>query len=670
MGQQRHVGHRGWLLASIAGAATALGSPAGLAAVINWINATGGQFGAAANWQGGVAPGPVDDAVFALSAVYTVDFPFNQNTQSVTIRSGTPTFTINTFNYTVPTIVIGDTAGQTGTLNIPSGNITGTSGVLGAIAGAVGVLNLPGGRISVLNDIEVGDLGSGTMMISAGGQASSSGGIIGSRAGSTGSATIRGATSRWTTNSSFQVAMAGQGTMTVDTGGLAQTQGPLTVGAAPTLTGSVTVSDAGSRLIAGGQCFVGAGGTGTITVANGAMLQTAAGTLANSSGSSGTVTITGAGSAWSASDILQVGQSGPGVLNVLAGGSFSSTAAAFVGVFAGSTGNAKIADPQSTFTIPAQFQVGREVVGTVSIENGAVLSSGTTGSASLTSGLLGLQGQGDGRVTVTGAGSRWNQTGSLAVGWGAKGTLTVSAGGVVSSTAGFVGRNVGSLGVATVTGAGSRWNNSGELRIGLDPTGLNTGSSSLAVLNGGVVQASAVRIGTQATLSGDGEVQGSVFNNGTTSPGPAVGTGTLTLQNNYSQSSSGRLAIAIAGSGAGQYDTLFSAASVMLDGNLTVTLLNGYDPPVGSQFPVVSAGGLVSGSFVTQTLPPLAGGKTWQVQTTPAFLILRVNGACPGDYNGDGRVDFLDLNIVLSGYGVTYNFLDLNQVLANYTRVC
>ena len=43
---------------------------------------------------------------------------------------------------------------------------------------------------------------------------------------------------------------------------------------------------------------------------------------------------------------------------------------------------------------------------------------------------------------------------------------------------------------------------------------------------------------------------------------------------------------------------------------------------------------------------------------------------CPGDINGDGVVNFLDLSIVLNGYGTTYGFTNLSAVLGNYGRPC
>ncbi len=43
---------------------------------------------------------------------------------------------------------------------------------------------------------------------------------------------------------------------------------------------------------------------------------------------------------------------------------------------------------------------------------------------------------------------------------------------------------------------------------------------------------------------------------------------------------------------------------------------------------------------------------------------------CPGDFNGDGMVNFQDLNLVLSGFGSTYTFADLNLVLSNFGGTC
>ncbi len=81
------------------------------------------------------------------------------------------------------------------------------------------------------------------------------------------------------------------------------------------------------------------------------------------------------------------------------------------------------------------------------------------------------------------------------------------------------------------------------------------------------------------------------------------------------------------------------------------------------------------------------GGEFTAVNETTSGRIARLQscaGPCPGDANGDARVDFLDLNLVLSAFGspVTpgssgdvngdgvVDFLDLNEVLSYFGSVC
>lgn len=68
---------------------------------------------------------------------------------------------------------------------------------------------------------------------------------------------------------------------------------------------------------------------------------------------------------------------------------------------------------------------------------------------------------------------------------------------------------------------------------------------------------------------------------------------------------------------------------------------------------------------------------------TQAIIVASPRGACPGDVNGDGAVDFLDLNIVLSAFNTSgdvvpgdldldgdVDFADLNLVLNSFNESC
>lgn len=79
-----------------------------------------------------------------------------------------------------------------------------------------------------------------------------------------------------------------------------------------------------------------------------------------------------------------------------------------------------------------------------------------------------------------------------------------------------------------------------------------------------------------------------------------------------------------------------------------------------------SAGFTIRGGVLR---PGVAGQET-SVRGVVNIKLPAAQTPCPGDYNGDRIVNFLDLNIVLSGFGTTYNFINLNLVLSNFGVAC
>ena len=61
-----------------------------------------------------------------------------------------------------------------------------------------------------------------------------------------------------------------------------------------------------------------------------------------------------------------------------------------------------------------------------------------------------------------------------------------------------------------------------------------------------------------------------------------------------------------------------------LAGNLTVSLAAGFAAEVGDTFEIVRASGGLSGTFATESLPALGGGKALDVQYTPTSVVLAV----------------------------------------------
>jgi T5SS/PEP-CTERM-associated repeat protein len=125
----------------------------------------------------------------------------------------------------------------------------------------------------------------------------------------------------------------------------------------------------------------------------------------------------------------------------------------------------------------------------------------------------------DETVIGTGGGTQtspWTVPGNgdLTVGNTGTGTLTVSAGGAVTSRQSIIGNQNGSIGTVTVTGAGSTWNSTEYIHLG--QTGNAAGT--LSISNGGKVNAASfeaafgVTSSVNVTVTGTGsELKSSTF---------------------------------------------------------------------------------------------------------------------------------------------------------------
>ena len=139
-----------------------------------------------------------------------------------------------------------------------------------------------------------------------------------------------------------------------------------------------------------------------------------------------------------------------------------------------------VVDTGGTLDLAGTFTVGKQLLGSLMIQNaGDVLS---------TTGVLGESGNGDGSVTVTGAGSTWSNSGSVYVGGqaaidGGNGTLSIINQGLVDIggtlklwPGGNVALDGGTLETGTLEVAGGAFNwTSGTLRfssnLSVDPSG-------------------------------------------------------------------------------------------------------------------------------------------------------------------------------------------------------
>ncbi len=148
-----------------------------------------------------------------------------------------------------------------------------------------------------------------------------------------------------------------------------------------------------------------------------------------------------------------------------------------------STGTVVVTGPGSRWTTD-YLVVGYEGQATLRVEDGGVVTSNSTATA---------RNGGAGGVTVTGVGSRWEIADQDAIfGRFGRADVRIENGGVVTNAGrAFLGNDEGAVGNVAVDGAGSRWEVGGRLVIG------NNGSASLAITDGGYVEADLVSLGSR-----------------------------------------------------------------------------------------------------------------------------------------------------------------------------
>ena len=418
----------------------------------------------------------------------------------------------------------------TGVLNI-SGGATAqtTTGVIGTSAGGNGTVNISGTGSTLTNSagLFVGVRGQGNLNVSAGGAVTSAGAVIGRYSGGVGIATLNGANATWNMganelrvggdNTDALTNPGGTGTLNIQTGAHV-TNGAAYLGDTAPAQGTVNVSGTGAVWTVGGTAYVGRAGTGTVNVQTGGAMNVSAISIGDQVGATGTVNVSGAGATLTDSGRISVGNLGTGTVNVQTGGAMNVSGTS-IGDQAGATGTVNVSGAGATYTDSARIGVGNFGTGTLNVSGGAVVGN--------TSAIIGWQDSGRGTLTVDGTGSQFNNSGVLYVGNVGQGTMTVTNGGVVTSTDGYVGAEVNSgalTSTATISGAGSRWTNSGDLFVAHNGKGvLNVSANATVTATQGILGDLA---GSQGTLNLASN--GSLTTTGDFNVG-RFGTGTLSM---------------------------------------------------------------------------------------------------------------------------------------------
>ncbi|HTJ95535.1 MAG TPA: autotransporter outer membrane beta-barrel domain-containing protein [Pararobbsia sp.] len=238
---------------------------------------------------------------------------------------------------------------------------------------------------------------------------------------------------------------------------------------------------------------VGATGTGSLDIeAGGTVNNTGVGFIGNGVGSQGTVTVSGHdtsgnASSWTTGSDLVVGQDGTGQLSISDGAKVTTSGTGYIAGSADGSGTVTVTGRDtngnaSTWTMTGDLWVGQTGNGTLSIEDGAVVSNGN---GVIGGGAAGTQGS----VIVTGTGSTWTNAAqnTLNIGFSTSGSLLVEDGGLVNSGEAVIGTDLGGTGLATVTGSGSTWN-ANNIYLGGE---FGQATGTLLIEDGGTVNVSA-----------------------------------------------------------------------------------------------------------------------------------------------------------------------------------
>jgi T5SS/PEP-CTERM-associated repeat protein len=601
-----------------------------------------------------------------------------------------------------------------GTLSIQSGGVVTSNGAsVGEFAGSSGSVTVSGGGSKWTDSgfVSIGPGGHGTLSIQNGAVVESPFGGIGG-AGGTGTVTVSGAGSIWdlSNSSEFQygltVGNGGHGTLTIKGGGAVNSysgnyDGGLGIGVGGG-TGSVTVTGVGSELSILGSTtltllFVGASGQGNLTIQNGGVVNAVllsvgefghgsmslsnggvlntqgSGIVGWTSGSSGSVTVTGSGSMWNDSESIDIGVGGQGTLAIKDGGvvnnqaGYVSAAGSFP--FTTGAGTVVVSGSGSQWNNAFFLEVGQQGPGTLTIENGGVVTDSNpyTGECSA---CVGVESGSTGTVTVSGAGSKWNNLNGPVVlgglgyfsGSGGKGTVSLNAQATGTSVGLDIGATQGGTGTFTMTDPGTMWTNTGgQVIVG------DAGTGTLRVQNGAVLlNSSDLVVGNKSggngmlTITGGGQVNNVKGMIG----GASSSMGTVTVSGVGSQwNNSGSLNIGINGTGTLTVENggLVSAGTQANPGTITI----------GSLGTVDAKGGTLQGNVVNDGLMDplgtikLVGNYTQQSGGT---LLLDVAGTGTGQYGqiditGSGTLDgTLDLDFIdhfAPTAGETFDFVNV-----------
>ncbi len=344
-----------------------------------WFTGNSGSFNDAVFWDPLGVPGPLDTAIFNVDTNYVVDLDADAGFELLNMSEGDVTLDLDLFTMSVHGVIVGDSAPDVGTLTLEQG-VLGVTPLapplrvrIGKDAGTSGTLIVAALATFQSSDpVIIGDAGQGALHVVDGGTVSTSVNVLlGDDVGAAGAVLITGPGADWTAAGQMFVGNFGSGTLDVAAGGLLSTV-RAKVGDEIGSTGNATVSGAGSAWNDSMDIIIGNSGTGTLNVSSGGHVTTPLMIIGDDPGSSGLIAISAPGGQLATSGQTTVGNSGAGVLRLLGGSASASTYVVNAsgriegaGTITGPVTNGGVVAPDGTLGVTGTYQqsaAGRLIV--------------------------------------------------------------------------------------------------------------------------------------------------------------------------------------------------------------------------------------------------------------------------------------------------------------------
>jgi T5SS/PEP-CTERM-associated repeat protein len=420
---------------------------------------------------------------------------------------------------------IGALSGSVGAVSVAgSGSRWNTSGVLYIGDYGQGTLTISSGGVVTSSSANLGfqSGSSSSVTVSGSGSRWNNSGTLVVGSGASGTLAVEDS-ARVSTGILWVGNNGNTGTLIIESGSVLDTGGTYIGGGGP---GTVTVTGTGSQLNdSSGSNIIGYGnGQGTLNIQSGGVVNLNGADIGGYAGTApGTVTVSGAGSQFNVPAGISLGLAGVGTLNIQNGGVANLGDTDIGGIDGSAPGILTVEGAGSHLNVNGGLNVALAGDGTLTIES--------SGMANITGSTLvgGTYANVPGIITVSGPGSQLHMNGATELGFLGNGTLNIENGGLVSTgSSAVLGARSGSLGTAMVVGQGSQWNIAGDLYVG------DGGSGLLTVTNGGTVRTQTLTIGTLGEVDPKGGTlyYTTLYDNGTLDPvGLANLIGNLLLEN-------------------------------------------------------------------------------------------------------------------------------------------